>query len=73
MGLNKRDWLYNCLASEINNSHSFVRVYAFLEKELNPVVFTDEKNRNKYNYFLEEVNKALLLAGLEITKEGETD
>ena len=22
IGLNKRDWLYNCLATEINNSHS---------------------------------------------------
>lgn len=70
MGLNKRDWLYNCLASEINNSHSFIRVYAFLEKALNPVAFTDEKNRDKYNYLLEGVNKALLLAGLEITREG---
>lgn len=70
MGLNKRDWLYNCLASEINNSHSFIRVYAFLEKALNPVAFTDEKNRDKYNYLIEGVNKALLLAGLEITREG---
>lgn len=70
MGLNKRDWLYNCLASEINNNHSFIRVYVFLEKALNPVAFTDEKNRDKYNYLLEGVNKALLLAGLEITREG---
>jgi uncharacterized protein (TIGR02391 family) len=70
IGLNKRDWLYNCLVSEINNSHSFIRIYAFLEKALNPVAFTDEKNRDKYNYLLEGVNKALLLAGLEITKGG---
>ena len=70
MGLNKRDWLYNCLVSEINKSHSFVQVYAFLEKALNPVAFTDEKNRDKYSYLLEGVNKALLLAGLEITREG---
>ncbi len=70
IGLNKRDWLYNCLVSEINNSHSFIRIYAFLEKALNPVAFTDEKNRDKYNYLLEGVNKALLLAGLKITKEG---
>lgn len=70
IGLNKRDWLYNCLVSERNNSHSFIRIYGFLEKALNPVAFTDEKSRDKYNYLLEGVNKALLLAGLEITKEG---
>lgn len=70
IGQNKRDWLYNCLVSERNNSHSFIRIYGFLEKALNPVAFTDEKSRDKYNYLLEGVNKALLLAGLEITKEG---
>ncbi len=70
LGLNKRDWLYNCLATEINNSHSFTRIFTFLEKALNPVAFTDEKSRGKYSYFLEGVNKVLLLAGLEITKEG---
>lgn len=70
IGLNKRDWLYNCLASEINNRHCFTRVYTFLEKALNPVAFTNENSRNKYNYFLEGINKVLLLAGLEMTKEG---
>ena len=70
LGLNKRDWLYNCLAYEINKSHSLSRVYFFLEKALNPVAFTDEKNRSKYEFLLEGTNKALLLAGLEITKEG---
>lgn len=69
-GLNKRDWLYNCLATEINKNHSLSKVYLFLEKALNPVAFTDEKDREKYNYLLEGTNKALLLAGLEITKEG---
>ena len=52
-GLNKRDWLYNCLATEINKNHSLSKVYLFLEKALNPVAFTDEKNRVKYNYLLE--------------------
>ena len=33
LGLNKRDWLYNCLASEINKSHSLERVYCFFEKD----------------------------------------
>lgn len=70
LGLNKRDWLYNCLVTEINKSHSFSKVYLFLEKALNPVAFTDEKSRRKYTYLLEGTNRALLLAGLEITKEG---
>jgi hypothetical protein len=48
LGLNKRDWLYNCLATEINKSHSLNRVYFFLEKALNPVAFTDERSRDKY-------------------------
>ena len=70
LGLNKRDWLYNCLAAEINKSHSLNKVFLFLEKALNPVAFTDEKHRDKYKYLFEGTNKALLLAGLEITKEG---
>lgn len=70
LGLNKRDWLYNCLAKEINKSHSLNKVYLFLEKALNPVAFTDERHREKYKYLFEGINKALLLAGLEITTEG---
>lgn len=70
LGLNKRDWLYNCFAMEINKNHSLIRIYSFLEKALNPVAFTDEKRRDKYNYLLEGTNKVLLLAGLKVTKEG---
>ncbi len=70
VGLNKRDWLYNCLANEINIHNSLNRVYVFLEKALNPVAFTDETKRSKYEFLLEGVNKALLMAGLEMSKEG---
>lgn len=69
-GLNKRDWLYNCLATDINKRHNLMYVYIFIEKALNPVAFTDERKRDQYNYLFEGVNKALLLAGLKITKEG---
>lgn len=34
MGLNKRDWLYNCLATEINNSNTISRVYLFFGKSI---------------------------------------
>ena len=37
---------------------------------MNPVAFTSEESRGKYDYLLEGVNKALLLAGMEMTKEG---
>lgn len=70
LGLNKRDWLYNCLANEVNKNHSLMRIYMFIEKALNPVAFTSEENRAKYEYLFEGTNKALLLAGMEVTKEG---
>ena len=37
MGLNKRDWLYNCFANEINIHHTLEKIYSFIEKTLNPV------------------------------------
>lgn len=70
IGLNKRQWLYNCFANEVNKNQSYSRIFAFLEKALNPVAFTDERNRSKYDYLFEGVNKVLLMAGLELTKEG---
>ena len=65
---NKRDWLYNCLANEINTTHSSSKIYSFLEASLNPISYTTEPSRQKYEYLLEEVNKALILTGLEITR-----
>lgn len=47
-----------------------MRIYMFIEKALNPVAFTSEENRAKYEYLFEGTNKALLLAGMEVTKEG---
>lgn len=70
LGLNKRDWLYNCLANEINTNKSLQRVFDFISKALNPVAFTVQRNREKYLHLLEETNKVLLLAGLSVSKEG---
>lgn len=70
LGLNKRDWLYNCLANEINTNKSLQRVFDFISKALNPVAFTVQSNREKYLHLLEETNKVLLLAGLSVSKEG---
>jgi TIGR02391 family protein len=70
IGLNKRDWLYNCMVEEINTSKSFSKVFVFIENALNPISYTTEEKRNKYSYLFEESNKVLLLIGLEVQKDG---
>ena len=70
IGLNKKEWLYNCLANEINTSHSMEKIYIFLEMALDSVCFTEDSKREKYRCILEKTNKVLLLAGLMVTSEG---
>ncbi|WP_404996816.1 TIGR02391 family protein [Caldifermentibacillus hisashii] len=70
IGLNKRDWLYNCFVNEINKSESFEKIFLFIEKAMDPVLYTNEGKRKKYNYLFEELNKVLILFGLSLTKEG---
>ena len=71
IGLNKRNWLYNCLANEVNTNRSLEKIYRFLVNALNPVIFTKQADRAKYYHLLEEANKILLLAGMYINKEGQ--
>ncbi|MBQ3409291.1 MAG: TIGR02391 family protein [Clostridia bacterium] len=70
IGLNKRDWLYNCLANEMNKSLSDEKVVKFIESSMSPVNYTKISQREKYNYILEELNKVLLLIGCEINLSG---
>lgn len=70
IGLNKRDWLYNCLVTEINNSHLFSRIFSFLQAALNPALYTSVDSRTKYRYLVEETNKILLFGGLSIDQSG---
>lgn len=70
IGLNKRDWLYNCLVTEINKSQSFSKVFSFLQAVLNPAAYTGADSRQKYRYLFEETNKVLLFAGLSIDQSG---
>jgi hypothetical protein len=70
IGLNKRDWLYNCLVTEINKSQSFSKVFSFLQAVLNPAAYTSADSRQKYRYLFEETNKVLLFAGLSIDQSG---
>lgn len=70
IGLNKRDWLYRCFVNEINTSHSFEKIYRFLENALDPVCYTSDGRRGKYKYLFDETNKILLLSGLEMQPNG---
>ena len=70
VGLNKRDWLYNCLANEINTTHFFNKVVKFIEIVMNPINYTKLEKREKYQFILEELNKILLLLGYEIDSFG---
>lgn len=71
IGLNKREWLYNCLVTEINKSHSFCKIISFLQTALNPALYTSIDSRQKYRYLVEETNKVLLFAGLSIDQSGQ--
>ena len=69
-GLNKRDWLYNCFVTQINERKSFVNIYRFIENALDPVNFTPNEKREKYKFLFDGVNKVLLLNGLEVQENG---
>ncbi len=70
IGPNKRDWLYNCLVEDLNIYHSESRIYNFIETTLNPISHTREDSRDSYAFILSELNKVLVLLGMEMTKEG---
>lgn len=70
IGLSKTNWLFNCFAEEINRRRSSAKVFIFIEKALNPVSYINTEDRDNYNYRFEEINKALLFIGLEITQSG---
>lgn len=69
-GLSKRKWLYNCFANHVNTKQSYEAIFSFIEKALSPVAYTAENKRTQYAYLFEEVNKVLLMLGLEVTKSG---
>jgi uncharacterized protein (TIGR02391 family) len=68
--LNKRDWLYNCLASEVNQSQSYTKIFKFIESVLNPARYTVNEKRAQFDFLRESVNKILLLLGLEVQQTG---
>lgn len=72
-GQNKRDWLYNCLAAELNRTKRFDCLVSFLEVIFNPVSYTQADDRAKYESVRAKLNKALMLCGYEITQAGRVE
>ena len=69
-GLNKRNWLTNCLITEIKKSGNCECVFRFIETAFNPTAYTQLSKREKYQYLLEEINKELITLGLHIAATG---
>lgn len=70
IGLNKRDWLYNCFVADINKRHTFSNIFKFIESALSPISYTLEEKREKHSWRFEEINKVLLLLGMEVGTDG---
>lgn len=70
IGFNKRDWLYNCFVADINKNRSCVNVFRFIESALSPISYTLEEKREKHLWRLDEINKALMLLGMQVGNDG---
>ena len=73
IGQNKRDWLYNCLATELNRTKRFDCLVRFIEVIFNPVSYTQADDRAKYECVRSKLNKALMFCGYEITRAGRVE
>ena len=68
--MNKRDNLYNNLIQYINKTNNFTIIYQLIEQCLNPINYTKESQREKYNWLYEEINKVLMLLGFSARADG---
>lgn len=64
-GSNKLDKLFNSLKNT-----SDTNIYKFIEKCVNPILYTDFSARDKYKMLVEDLNKILLFDGKEINSSG---
>jgi uncharacterized protein (TIGR02391 family) len=69
-GLNKRNWLYNCLVNEVNQTKSWAKVLVFIESVFNPARYTNDGKRTRFDSMREGCNKVLMLAGIEVLPTG---
>lgn len=70
IGLNKRNWLYKCFVADINKHRTYTKVFKFIESALSPINYTLEEKREKYLWMLNEINKVLLLLGMQVGNDG---
>ena len=70
IGFNKRDWLYKCFVADINKNRSCVNVFRFIESALSPISYTLEEKREKHLWRLDEINKVLMLLGMQVGNDG---
>ncbi len=50
IGLNKRDWLYNCFVNEINKRHTFERIYLFIVFIIEPFTTRSRNIASRITY-----------------------
>jgi len=67
IGLNKRDWLFNCIAAEWNNTKSLAKFVKFLESVFSPVNF---QSNTRLPGMLNRVNDMLIFAGTQVNQKG---
>ena len=71
VGTNKKNFLYSCFAQRVNKTQSYNCIYEFIQTALNPINYTKTENREKYKWLSEELNKVLILLGLQVKDDGE--
>jgi len=70
IGLNKKDWLFNCLADNAMKNGNTNNIITFIETCMNPVNFSQGNQRSRYNWLFGELSKVLLFLGIELGKDG---
>lgn len=70
IGLNKRDYLYQCLTHDLVQYHSSNRIIAYLNSIMDPGRYVKPEKRQQYEYLFENINKVLRLKGFQYDKSG---
>jgi|GEM_PF-2690312 len=68
IGLNKKDWFYNCLVAEWNKTKSTTKFVQLLETIFNPINFV--KDEVRLRNMLKSVNDILIFAGAQVNDKG---
>lgn len=69
-GDNKRDRLYNCLRNDYECYRSSNQIVTFLNTVMDPGRYVIQRDRRKYDYLFEHINKCMRLKGYQYDKSG---